>query len=343
MSRFPSLILGLLALAALTILCVGTGAPRIQANVLECTQTGLQQAGLVGLVTVVDGRDVALSGPGALSSVEDQARQIALGCGARVVGGAWGAVPTGPYTTSFCLEPGRVSLAGSVPDATSGSAVRTGLAARLGSPSFVGDLSVRPDPPAGYAGMLERSALELPQLDEGCIEIADDEVRVSGEVRSQAALDGLMERFEASAGDDFRVSFDLEVPDLSERALACQAAYNEMFGAGARVLFDFDSSELHQEGRALLDTVEGIWAEQCPDVSILVTGHTDNVGEPAYNRTLSLERAQAVVAYLIQQGFDPAKLTALGYGETQPRADNDTEEGRTQNRRIEFRIRETEQ
>jgi OOP family OmpA-OmpF porin len=233
-------------------------------------------------------------------------------------------------------------VAGSVPDPSVRSQLRADLDSRAGAATIDGDLGVRADAPEGYARMLERSAFELPQLEEGCIELQGAAVRVSGAIRSRVALDALVQRFEASAGDEFRLSFDVEVPDLSETALACQAAYDDMLGAGARVLFDFDSSELHREGRALLDTVEGIWAARCPDVSIIVAGHTDNVGEPAYNRTLSLERARAVVDYLVQQGFDPDKLTAVGYGEAQPRASNDTDDGRTQNRRIEFRIRETE-
>jgi OOP family OmpA-OmpF porin len=223
-----------------------------------------------------------------------------------------------------------------------GADLTSALEARTGASVFGGELQIRGGSPAGYETILERSAIELAQLDEGCIELRDRSVLIRGSIRSQAALDGLRERLEAAAGPDYRTSFDVAVPDLSESAAACQEAYRELLGAGARVLFDFDSSELHQEGRALLDTVEGIWEERCPDVSILVTGHTDNVGDPAYNRTLSTARAQAVVDYLVVQGFDPEKLTAVGYGESQPRASNDTEEGRTQNRRIEFRIVETE-
>jgi OOP family OmpA-OmpF porin len=53
-----------------------------------------------------------------------------------------------------------------------------------------------------------------------------------------------------------------------------------------------------------------------------------------------MRRAAAVVDYLVSNGADPAHLTAVGYGETQPRATNDTDEGRARNRRIEFRVRE---
>jgi outer membrane protein OmpA-like peptidoglycan-associated protein len=73
--------------------------------------------------------------------------------------------------------------------------------------------------------------------------------------------------------------------------------------------------------------------------TIEVGGHTDNTGDPGSNMQLSQQRADAVRGYLIQQGVNPAMLTAKGYGQTAPRSTNDTEEGRFRNRRIEFTLR----
>ena len=75
-----------------------------------------------------------------------------------------------------------------------------------------------------------------------------------------------------------------------------------------------------------------------PSVRIEVSGHTDNTGSPEYNLKLSLNRAKVVADYLIKNGMDPSRIVAKGYGEKQPVAQNDTEEGRALNRRTEFRI-----
>ena len=73
-----------------------------------------------------------------------------------------------------------------------------------------------------------------------------------------------------------------------------------------------------------------------PALKIRIEGHTDNVGNPELNQSLSLFRAKVVANYLIDKGIDPSRITAKGYGHSRPLADNSTEEGRAKNRRVEF-------
>ena len=79
-------------------------------------------------------------------------------------------------------------------------------------------------------------------------------------------------------------------------------------------------------------------AANCPEASISIEGHTDSQGPDVYNQDLSERRASAVVDYLVSQGIDATRLSAVGYGETNPIADNETREGRAINRRIEFSV-----
>jgi outer membrane protein OmpA-like peptidoglycan-associated protein len=73
-------------------------------------------------------------------------------------------------------------------------------------------------------------------------------------------------------------------------------------------------------------------------INAVIQGHTDNVGKPSYNLDLSQKRAQSVVDYLVKNGILLNRLTAKGFGETQPISSNDTKEGRQANRRTEFVI-----
>ena len=101
------------------------------------------------------------------------------------------------------------------------------------------------------------------------------------------------------------------------------------------VNFDFDKATLRQEDVSELDKdVEALKA--WGDVNIEVAGHTDSMGSDAYNMKLSQQRAEAVRNFLISRGVAADRLTAKGYGESQPVADNATEEGRFKNRRVEL-------
>ncbi|MGN8276804.1 OmpA family protein [Pseudomonas sp. SMV71] len=104
-----------------------------------------------------------------------------------------------------------------------------------------------------------------------------------------------------------------------------------------KVLFDFDQSDLTAEARSQLD---GLMSKlsHANVVSIRVVGHTDSVGTDAYNQRLSERRASSVVEYLLTQGLAPDKLTSEGKGESEPVADNTTDEGRAQNRRVELHL-----
>src|SRR5712691_1192971 len=107
------------------------------------------------------------------------------------------------------------------------------------------------------------------------------------------------------------------------------------------ILFDFNSAALRSESRStLLDLANNF--QRYPDETVSVEGHTDNIGSPAYNQTLSERRADSVRDYLAGQGVSSSRVTAIGYGETRPKATNDTPEGRQLNRRVEIHIRATQ-
>ncbi|AHZ69273.1 OmpA/MotB [Pseudomonas mandelii JR-1] len=103
------------------------------------------------------------------------------------------------------------------------------------------------------------------------------------------------------------------------------------------VLFAFNKSDLSPAAQSQLDSLMS--KLQFADVvSIKVIGHTDSVGSDEYNQALSERRASSVAAYLLSQGIAPSKLTSEGKGESQPLADNETDEGRAKNRRVELHI-----
>jgi OOP family OmpA-OmpF porin len=103
------------------------------------------------------------------------------------------------------------------------------------------------------------------------------------------------------------------------------------------VTFEFDSATLTSESRPALAAV-ATDVKRYPNLKLELQGHTDSVGNDAYNLRLSEQRAQSVREFLIAEGVSPQQLTAKGYGETQPTADNSTAEGRAENRRVDMQV-----
>ena len=113
------------------------------------------------------------------------------------------------------------------------------------------------------------------------------------------------------------------------------ARINQAGFIALQINFDTGNAVIKADSFPQLDQVAAA-LKQAPALAIEVGGHTDNVGAPASNQTLSEARAKAVMKYLTDKGTAPARLTAKGYGQTKPIADNRTEAGRATNRRVEL-------
>lgn len=109
-------------------------------------------------------------------------------------------------------------------------------------------------------------------------------------------------------------------------------------GAIKGIEFETGSATIAAKSFAVLDNAVAVLAE-FKDTGIEVQGHTDNVGDPDKNKKLSLDRAEAVKAYLISKGIDGKRISTVGFGPDKPVADNKSPKGRAQNRRIEFALK----
>ncbi len=132
-------------------------------------------------------------------------------------------------------------------------------------------------------------------------------------------------------GSDYSIRVGKEAaPDQMKASLA-SACHVALYG----VLFDFNKATLQPASDGPLQQVAALMTAN-PSLTIEVQGHTDNVGTDAYNQTLSEARAKSVMAWLSQHGVAAGRMTAKGYGKSVPIADNNTDEGRMKNRRVEI-------
>ena len=104
----------------------------------------------------------------------------------------------------------------------------------------------------------------------------------------------------------------------------------------SKIYFEFNVAKLKDISLPQLDELATI-LKKYEGANLTIEGHTDNVGEDAYNMTLSQKRTESVKEYLMSKGIFESRLTATGFGETKPIADNKTKAGQAQNRRVELK------
>ena len=104
------------------------------------------------------------------------------------------------------------------------------------------------------------------------------------------------------------------------------------------IFFEFDQDRILPVSFPILDEVARTLKQHRELARVRIEGHTDNVGTPAYNLSLSRRRALAVQQYLQKEGVEEGRISSVGFGQSQPIAENELEDGRAQNRRVTFVI-----
>lgn len=253
--------------------------------------------------------------------------------------GAAGGLPE--FTASLSSE-GAVQLRGRLTDERSRDAVESFARARFGNDAVYVGTRLDPELPKGWP-LRALAALEaLGELHNGSATVRPDLVRiegVTGSTEASATISRILaqrlgeaEKFEIAVRYDAKLDPLLGLPTAEE----CVAEINGFLTA-AKISFEPGSATITADGAGTLDKVAARMKD-CSDFPMEVAGHTDSQGREEMNLVLSKQRAQAVIAALMERRVLTGNLTAVGYGETRPIADNETEEGREANRRIEFSL-----
>lgn len=149
-----------------------------------------------------------------------------------------------------------------------------------------------------------------------------------------------------AAGNVIGRKMDKQAKEISDTLPGAEV---ERVGEGIKVTlkenmvnFGFDSSNLTSSAKTNLDKLAQVLVNN-PDTNINIYGYTDSKGSDSYNLSLSERRANAVKSYLVSKGISSSRIFAMGRGENDPVASNDTEAGRAENRRVEFAITANEE
>lgn len=184
---------------------------------------------------------------------------------------------------------------------------------------------------ANYAPAADRAIAVVNRLATGQASWSGEQLSVSGTAHSGDVATARAE-FNAVGRPGMLGSFDVGAPgEAAEARQECNKAFNDVL-SNATIRFQTGSATIDSGNEMLLQRLSNL-AQNCPG-TLTIEGHTDSRGDADMNEALSLARAATVRDALAALGIEPGRMTAIGYGEAQPIADNDTPEGRARNRRI---------
>jgi len=246
-----------------------------------------------------------------------------------------------PYVFQAYKDPvaSTLTLTGNVPDKNVHAALLAAADRKFFAEKVVDNLKESIGAPASFAAVVVPALGALSRLSTGTLVVTDREVKLSGD----ALYDAAAAQIRAGLGKDFPQNWQYKAEITVKPASApvdnsvCQQLFADLL-AKARIRFESGKADLSPDSLGLLDRLTET-ALRCPTANIEIAGHTDADGDATQNQMLSEKRAQAVADYLVRGGLPANRFTAAGYGSSQPIAGNDSEDGKAQNRRIDFVVK----
>lgn len=252
------------------------------------------------------------------------------------------AIKAPPYIFQVNKDPVAVTVTftGYVPDNTVHAALVAAATRKFFDEKVVDNLKASVGAPSGFSNAAVVALGALSRLSTGVLVIADREVKLSGDALYGVAADQIRASLATDLPQGWKVNAEVSVRPAASMVdpTVCQQLFADLFRKG-KIRFETGQAKIDPDSVGLLDRLVET-ALRCPAANLEIAGHTDSAGEDAANQALSEKRAQAVADYLMRAGLPLERLTAIGYGSAQPIASNDTDEGRAQNRRIEFVVKE---
>ncbi len=233
-------------------------------------------------------------------------------------------------------------MRGRVTDARTRAAVDSYAQARFGSSSVYAATRLDDELPHGWPVRVLAGVEVLAELAQGSVVVQENYVDVRGVTGNPEASANiarlLSEKLGASEDYGIDVTYEKKLDPVAGllKPTECVDEINAVL-TERKISFDPGSTELDTAGRGVVDRLAEI-LKNCDKAKIEIAGHTDSQGRETMNLTLSQARADAVLQGLMARRVLTSGLTAVGYGEVEPIADNDSEEGREANRRIEFTL-----
>lgn len=236
---------------------------------------------------------------------------------------------------------GQVQLRGRLADVSTRAAIESFAAAQFGADKIYPAMRIDPAMPAGWPTRVLAALEALQYVHNGIATVTVDTIEISGATGVKNAQSD-MARILSSKLDGAPYSLEIRYSEALDPLASipspekCILMITEAAGK-RKITFAPSSTDIESDAIETIDAIAEI-VRQCQHVEIEIAGHTDSQGRDVMNEQLSQARADAVLNAIMARRVLVSNLSAKGYGEAQPIADNGTENGREANRRIEFKL-----
>jgi OOP family OmpA-OmpF porin len=243
-----------------------------------------------------------------------------------------------PYRFLAMRQAAAVLLDGYVASEDDRAAILAVARKKFGGSQIVDRMAFAGGAPDGYLNAATVAMQAVSRMAAGRAELVNTDLAISGGAYNPAAESEIAASAAESLPKGFvaKASIRAHQPGQPVAPERCRDLLSAELQAG-RIDFDSDKTEVADRSFGMLDRVAAV-LQRCPQANIEIASHTDSDGSTSRNQTVSEARADAIFEYLVDAGVMRERLTANGYGETKPIADNKTDEGKARNRRIEFTL-----
>ncbi len=326
-------IFGWLLLALLLLISIPTFMKKIPATLEKTAQHKLQNSGIDWVSVNAHGRNITLSGQ-APDIQHHQQAMTALGNipGVRNVTDNMSPRIVSPYTFIMSWTGKNLEVNGYVSNQEDYNNFLETAFRLYGKDKVSGGIQLGAGAPDNWGDLLQSTIQSLSTMEQGVVDITNQSIHVSGTAATTTTKQQIQQKLAAFSQFNYQSTLHIVAADAAD--LICQQRFTQLLAA-KNIQFQSGKTNIVAASFPLLEKLRDT-AALCSKSNITIAGHTDNKGRNKSNKELSEKRAQAVVAWLFQQGIDMQRLHAIGYGASNPVADNKTEQGRARNRRIEF-------
>jgi OOP family OmpA-OmpF porin len=247
-----------------------------------------------------------------------------------------------PVFTASLDKDGKVRLGGRIPDERTRKALESFAQSLWGRANVTPAMRIDSGLPQGWPVRVLAALDALGEVSQGSVTVTADSIRIEGVSGATDTRDTVARKLAAQLGGaakiDIAIRYDAALDPASSlpKPEECERDLNAILSQ-TKIAFEPGKAVIAPQARPILDRIAGVM-KRCADYPMEVGGHTDAQGGEEMNMALSKGRAQAVIDALMDRRVLTRQLTAAGYGETVPIADNGSEAGREANRRIEFRL-----